>query len=112
MNAPQVRLGLHPQAWADIERLEEFLLATQDPLQGALVDFLLEGMAVLRWQPAIGRPVMAGLYRELIVERGRNGYLLRYHYDRALQRVVVLRIRHQRECGYLEADAADDIDNE
>lgn len=112
MSAQELRLGLHPKAWADIERLEEFLVATQDPLQGVLVDFLFEGMAVLRRQPAIGRPVMAGLFRELIVERGRNGYLLRYHYDRAQQRVVVLRIRHQRECGYLEADAADDIDND
>jgi plasmid stabilization system protein ParE len=103
-----VRLSLHPLAWSDIDRLEDFLLTAQDPLHGNLVDFLFEAMAVLKLQPGIGRPVLAGMHRELIVERGHSGYLARYHYDRARRQVVVLRIRHQRECGYLEAEAADD----
>lgn len=111
MSPTPVRLSLHPRAWADMERLENFLLLTQDPLKGGLVDFLFESMGVLRLQPGVGRPVQAGKERELIVERGHSGYLVRYHYDRLRQHVVILRIRHQRECGYLELDAADENDD-
>lgn len=39
-------------------------------------------------------------HRELIISRGRGGYLARYVFDAARQRVIVLGIRHQREAGY------------
>ena len=52
-------------------------------------------------QPGIGRPV-GGTLRELIVSRGRSGYLARYSFDVGRQRIWVLRIRHQRESGYTD----------
>jgi len=88
-----------PAAYADLERLEEFLWTTQDPLAAELLAFLLDGLRVLTHQPGVGRPVPPG-HRELIISRGRGGYLARYVFDAARQRVIVLGIRHQREAGY------------
>jgi plasmid stabilization system protein ParE len=46
----------------------------------------------------MGRPVEGSL-RELIISRRRNGYLARYAWGDVLDRVMVARIRHQREAG-------------
>lgn len=88
-----------PEAYDDLERLEEFLWTTQDPLAAELLAFLLDGLRVLTHQPGVGRPVQPG-HRELIISRGRGGYLARYSFDPAQMRVIVLGIRHQREAGY------------
>jgi plasmid stabilization system protein ParE len=87
------------QAHADLVRLEEFLWQSQDPLVSDLLAFLLDGLFVLTHQPAVGRPLSHG-HRELIISRGRGGYLARYVFDTHRQRVIVLGIRHQREAGY------------
>jgi plasmid stabilization system protein ParE len=87
-----------PEAYADLERLEDFLWTTQDPLAAELLDFLFDGLMVLTHQPGIGRPMPHG-HRELIISRGRGGYLARYTFDPARLRVIVLGIRHQREAG-------------
>jgi plasmid stabilization system protein ParE len=88
-----------PEAHADLERLEEFLWAARDPMATELLAFLLDGLGVLSHQPGVGRPVSHG-HRELIISRGRGGYLARYTFDPARMRVIVLGIRHQREAGY------------
>lgn len=75
------------------------MLAQEDPLAGSLLAFVMHALTVLKHQPGIGRPVEAG-QRELIIERGRSGYLARYDYQRSLQHVTILRLRHQRESGY------------
>lgn len=92
---------LTPQAYADLLRLEEFLWRAQDPLAAQLLDFVLDGLFVLTHQPGVGRPLEQG-QRELIISRGRGGYLARYVHDLARQRVIVLGIRHQREAGYTD----------
>ncbi len=92
-------IDLAPAAFRDLVRLEDFLLEQDDPLTGGLLDFILEACAVLQSQPGIGRPVDGGL-RELIISRGRGGYLARYKYQRGLGVITILRIRHQRESGY------------
>ena len=93
------RVVLSAQAFADLERLEAFLHDTGDPLAAGLLDYVFDALHVLTHQPGIGRPVGGGL-RELIISRGRSGYLARYHLDHRSQTVRVLRIRHQREAGY------------
>ena len=94
---------LTPQAYADLERLEQFLWDSQDPLASELFGFLLDGLGVLTHQPGVGRPLGHNL-RELIISRGRGGYLARYVFDSIRQRVIVLGIRHQREAGYTEQE--------
>lgn len=93
------RVVLGGAAFADLERLEEFLALSQDPLAYGLLAFILDALQVLTHQPGIGRPVAGGL-RELIISRGRGGYLARYSLDTQKDIVRGLRIRHQLESGY------------
>lgn len=101
--APTTHLSVAPLAIADLYRLEQFLLDTDDPLAGGLVAFVMQALAVLKIQPSIGRPMGLG-FRELIISRGRTGYLARYQFQPAVNLVTVLRIRHQRESGYTEEE--------
>ena len=94
---------LSQAALDDLLRLEEFLVESDDPMAGALLDFILDALNVLTHQPGIGRPVAGGL-RELIISRKRSGYLARYEFDQARDLVLVARIRHQRESGYSEGE--------
>ena len=49
-----------------------------------------------RYRPLIGH-VVARPYRELLISRGRSGYIVLYKYDVLRDLAVVLAIRHQRE---------------
>lgn len=91
------------EAFQDLLRLETFLYESEDPLAGELLDFILDALQVLTHQPGIGRPVEGGL-RELIISRRLSGYLARYQWDDVLNRVMVTRIRHQREAGYQDGE--------
>lgn len=97
------RVFLSQGALDDLLRLEEFLVESEDPMVGDLLDFILDALQVLTHQPGIGRPVEGGL-RELIIARRRSGYLARYEFDHARDLVLVARIRHQRESGYPEVE--------
>ena len=99
----RVHLDFAFDALADLDDLWSFLVQQGDPLSLALFDFVEEGLQVLTHQPGIGRPVGAGL-RELILSRGKSGYLVKYRYLPDLATVRVLRIRHQRESGYTERE--------
>ncbi|OIN92022.1 MAG: hypothetical protein AUJ20_08995 [Comamonadaceae bacterium CG1_02_60_18] len=97
------RVFLSQAALDDLLRPGEFLASSDDPLAGDLLDFILDALEVLTHQPAIGRLVEGGL-RELIISRRRSGYLARYEIDEPHDLVLVARIRHQREAGYLEGE--------
>lgn len=97
------RVFLSQAAFDDLLRLEEFLVESDDPVAGALLEFILDALHVLTHQPCIGRPVEGGL-RELIISRKRSGYLARYEFDESLDLVLVACIRHQRESGYSEVE--------
>ena len=97
------RVFLSQAAFHDLRRLDEFLVESDDPMAGGLLDFILDALQVLTHQPGIGRPVDHGL-RELIISRRRSGYLARYEFDDARDLVLVARIRHQRESGYSDGE--------
>lgn len=98
-----VNVQLAEDAWIDLEDLVDFLLAQGEPTAPELLAFVLDGLQVLTHQPGIGRPMEEGL-RELILHRGKSGYLVKYRYLPYLEAVRVLRIRHQRQSGYTERD--------
>lgn len=102
MNKP-ASIDIAPAAFQDLERLEDYLAEVDDPMAGFLLPFIMEALAILALQPGIGRPV-EGHQRELIIRRGRGGYLARYNYQCPIGHVTVLRIRHQREAGYTLED--------
>ena len=87
------------QALADLERIAEFLLATDPHAAAQTTDLVVGAIEVLRRHPLIGRPAEEGLH-ELVISRGRSGYLALYEYDPPTDAVTVLAIRHQREVGY------------
>ncbi|MBZ0132971.1 MAG: type II toxin-antitoxin system RelE/ParE family toxin [Rhodocyclaceae bacterium] len=93
------KLSYSGQALADIERLTDFL-AENDPVAAAdTVGLIEEAVAVLRRHPLIGRPVEHEL-RELVISRGRTGYVALYSFEEKQEAVLIHAIRHQREAGY------------
>lgn len=57
---------------------------------------ILDGLKLLASYPLIGRPIESNR-RELLVYRGRTGYLAQYAFRPADDEVVILGVRHQRE---------------
>lgn len=91
-----------PQALADLERLTDFLLETEP--DAALITALLisEAVQILENHPLVGRPAEHEL-RELVISRGRTGYVALYSYEEQHDTVLLLAVRHQREAGYAPA---------
>jgi len=93
------RITYAPGAVLDLERLQDFL-ATMDPKAAlAAAKAIVEAVSVLERHPLIGRPAEAGM-RELVIARGRMGYVALYDWLEAVDTVVILALRHQREAGY------------
>ena len=83
----------------DLEELVEFLHAHQAEYAIETIDLILNAMHVLEQHPEISRLVQHN-FRELIISRGKTGYIALYEYDKDSDVVLVLAIRHQREAGY------------
>jgi hypothetical protein len=62
---------------------------------------LIGGLQILKQHPLVGRIAEKG-YRELVISRGRTGYVALYTYDVQHDVALVLAIRHQREGGFVE----------
>jgi addiction module RelE/StbE family toxin len=93
------------QALADLERLADFLLAADPAAASETIGLIEEAVQILRRHPMMGRPVEHGL-RELVISRGRTGYLALYSIEQEAEAVLILAIRHQREAGYWPQDPA------
>jgi len=92
------RLIYAVRALDDLERLSDFLLDVDPVAAPATIDLIAEAVEVLANHPLVGRPVEAGL-RELIISRGRTGYVALYSFESTQDTVLILAIRHQREAG-------------
>ena len=96
-------ISLAQRARWDLARLTDFL-AEQDPAAAdATAALILDALLILEQHPRIGRPAPDRL-RELVIQRGRTGYVALYRVSRDELSVEVLAIRHQRESGYHEDD--------
>lgn len=93
------RLKYSDQALSDLIRLTEFLLANDRVAANSTVDLIEDGIETLTRHPFVGHSVDADL-RELLISRGRSGYVALYTYREFEDIVVILAIRHQREAGY------------
>lgn len=82
-----------------MERLADFLLQRDPVAAGATAELIIEAIGILGHHPLIGRPVEQGL-RELVISRGKSGYLALYSHEVADDAVLILALRHQREAGY------------
>ncbi|TAH12159.1 MAG: type II toxin-antitoxin system RelE/ParE family toxin [Curvibacter sp.] len=87
------------QAVEDLERLSDFLLDTDPKAAHETAELIFDALDILLQHPEIGRKVHFG-QRELVISRGRTGYLALYRYLPHLDCILVLALRHQREAGY------------
>lgn len=83
-------------ALADLARLEEAA-----PGAELVID---QVVMLLDDHPLIGRSVESGL-RELVISRGKTGYVALYDHIAATGTIIVFAVRHQREVGYDEGEA-------
>ena len=86
---------------ADPERLADFLRETEPAEAVKTIGLITQAAQILENHPLIGRPCEDGL-RELVISRGKSGYLALYSHEPAHDAVLVLAVRHQREAGYLQ----------
>jgi plasmid stabilization system protein ParE len=95
------RVEVTAHALRNLERLFEFI-AIEDPVRAR--EQLLSvrrAFELLADHPLLGRKAEDGR-RELVLSRGRFGYIAKYQWLPAEQAVLILAVRHQREAGYTE----------
>ena len=97
------RLIYSAGALDDLERVTDFLADTDPAAAAATVELIAEAVAILARHPLIGRPAEQGL-RELVISRGRTGYVALYSFEEAQDCILILAFRHQREAGYWAPD--------
>jgi plasmid stabilization system protein ParE len=93
------RLIFSESGIADMTRLADFLFDASPDWAAESAPLILGALEALRQHPLIGRPVEVG-FRELLISRGRTGYVALYRYNPGTDTVLVLGVRHQREIGF------------
>jgi plasmid stabilization system protein ParE len=78
----------------------DFLIDQDKAVALATYGILEEGLSLLKNHPEIGRPTEADGIRELIISRGRSGYVALYAFDELNDSIVILRVKHQRETAF------------
>ena len=73
-------------------------MGSEPAAAGATAAVLTGGLKILKRHPLVGRPAELG-YRELLISRGRTGYVALYQYEVERDAAIILAIRHQREGG-------------
>lgn len=96
-------LSYSETAVADIEFLTGFLAETDPIAAGNTFALIDEAIAILARHPLIGHPI-GDFLRELLISRGKSGYVALYSFEVQEDAMLILSIRHQREAGYWHAN--------
>jgi plasmid stabilization system protein ParE len=86
-------------ALADLERLFDFIAAENFQKAREQILSVRKAFELLRDHPLLGRTAEE-VRRELLLSRGRYGYIAKYRWIPAEDIVLILGVRHQREAGY------------
>lgn len=89
------------QALSDLERIFQFLEQEAPRFAKMTGKEITDAASVLQRHPLIGRPAPHNL-RELVISKGRSGYVALYRFLPSKDRIDILAIRHQRECGFVD----------
>lgn len=85
----------------DLERIFEFNAQGDPAMALDHVEVVRSAIAILDAHPEIGRLAGRGsTLRELVISRGKTGYIALYEYSPIEKLIRVVAIRHQREVGY------------
>ncbi|HTO47399.1 MAG TPA: type II toxin-antitoxin system RelE/ParE family toxin [Burkholderiales bacterium] len=89
------------EALDDLERIFEFNLERDPATALEHIGKVRSAVVILDAHPEVGRPVGRGSsLRELIISRGKTGYVALYEYSPVGKLVRIVAVRHQREAGY------------
>lgn len=91
------KLEYSQNALADIKCLVEFLMDSDVVAALETFDIIDEAIQILKRHPDIGRMPHLNSKRELVISRGRTGYIAIYELDKLTDIAVILAIKHQRE---------------
>ncbi len=95
------RIQITVRALADLERLFDFLAEHSPKLARERMLSVRRAFELLADHPLLGRQAEDGR-RELILSRGRFGYVAKYRWAPAEDVILILAVRHQLEAGYKE----------
>ena len=95
------RVQITVRALADLERLFDFLAEHNPKLARERMLSVRRALELLADHPLLGRQAEDGR-RELILLRGRFGYVAKYRWVPAEDVILILAVRHQLEAGYKE----------
>jgi plasmid stabilization system protein ParE len=87
------------RALADLERLFDFIAGENPQKAREQILSVRKALELLADHPLLGLPAEEGR-RELILSRGRYGYIAKYRWLPAEDIVLILAVRHQLEVGY------------
>lgn len=89
------------QALFDLERIFQFLEQEAPDFAITVGEEIVDASSVLQRHPLIGRPTPHNL-RELVIAKGHSGYVALYRFLPSKDRIDILAIRHQHECGFVD----------
>ena len=95
------RVQITVRALADLERLFDFLAEHNPKLARERMLSVRRALELLADHPLLGRQAEDGR-RELILSRGRFGYVAKYRWVPAEDVILIPAVRHQLEAGYKE----------
>lgn len=93
------RVEVTEKAFADLERLFDFIAADNPQRARDQLTSVRRALELLAEHPLLGRPAEDGR-RELVLSRGRYGYVAKYRWLPGESIVLILAVRHQLEAGY------------
>jgi len=93
-----VRIVFSPRALLDLERLTDFLIEINKNTALETIELVESAIQILSKHPLIGRTCDTHL-RELVISRGKSGYVAIYSFDEKKNAVLICSIRHQKESG-------------
>jgi addiction module RelE/StbE family toxin len=93
-----VRIVFSPRALKDLERLTDFLLEIDKNAALATIDLIEGAIQILSQHPFVGRSYDMHI-RELIISRGKSGYVALYSFDDIKNAILICSVRHQKESG-------------
>jgi plasmid stabilization system protein ParE len=93
------RVEVTTRALADLERLFDFLAEHNPKLARERIISVRRAFELLAHHPLLGREAEDGR-RELILSRGKFGYVAKYRWLPGEDSVLILAVRHQLEAGY------------
>ncbi len=95
------KIVYHDRALEDITHLTKFLIEHDIDVALDTFGIIDDGISLLKNHPEIGRLTDDKNLRELVISRGRTGYIALYEFDELRELVIILRVKHQREENYV-----------